>query len=102
MELQKSAIGYHVPATNTYDYFNSTGNTGTSFSNVKGYIVSPSASAGTIDVTIDGTAPETNSADYIRATFAAGDIKNTHASGGAAASNWESYWKSICRIRCVK
>ena len=46
------------------------------FSNVKGYIVSPSASAGTIDVTIDGTAPETNSVDYIRATFAAGDIKN--------------------------
>ena len=37
--VTKSAIGYHVPATNTYDYFNSTGNTGTSFSNVKGYIV---------------------------------------------------------------
>ena len=84
----KSAIGYHVHATNTYDYFNSSGNTGTSFSNVKGYIVSPSASSGTIDVTIDGTAPETNTNDYIRATFAAGDLKNTHADGGSAASNW--------------
>ena len=84
----KSAIGYHVHATNTYDYFNSTGNTGTTFSNVKGYIVSPSASSGTIDVTIDGTAPETNSLNYIRATFAAGDLKNTHADGGSAASNW--------------
>ena len=39
--VTKSAIGYHVPATNTYDYFNSTGNTGPSFSNVKGSIVSP-------------------------------------------------------------
>ena len=84
----KSAIGYHVPATNTYDYFDSTGNTGTSFSNVKGYIVSPSASAGTIDVTIDGTAPDTNSLNYIRATFAAGDLANTNAAGGSAASNW--------------
>ena len=55
---------------------------------MKGYIVSPSASAGTIDVTIDGTAPETNSANYIRATFAAGIYTNTNASGGAAASNW--------------
>ncbi len=84
----KSAIGYHVPATNTYDYFNSTGNTGTSFSNVKGYIVSPSANAGTIDVTIDGTAPDTNTNNYIRATFAAGDLTNTNANGGSAASNW--------------
>ena len=86
--VTKSAIGYHVPATNTYDYFNSTGNSGTSFSNVKGYIVSPSASAGTIDVTIDGTAPDTNSFNYIRATFAAGDLANTNANGGSAASNW--------------
>ena len=80
----KSAIGYHVTSSNTYDYFNSSGNSG-AFINGKGYIISPTSSAGTVDVTIDGTAVQTSTQDYVRRSADSGDIENTD---GSAASNW--------------
>ncbi len=84
----KSAIGYHVESTNTYDYYASSGNAGTTFTNGKGYIISPSSGSGTVDVTFEGTAVETSTNNYVRRSGTNGDIKNTHANGGSAASNW--------------
>ena len=84
----KSAIGYHVESSNTYDYYTSTGNTGTTFTNGKGYIISPSSGSGTVDVTFEGTAVETSTNNYVRRSGTDGDIKNTHADGGSAATNW--------------
>ena len=81
----KSAIGYHVTSSNTYDYYTSTGNSGTTFTNGKGYIISPSSGSGTVDVTFEGTAVQTSTQNYVRRSGTSGHIENTD---GGAASNW--------------